>query len=151
MDIQTTKTYRPSPKIMLLRMLIVIAVIAGISFAIPYHSLPGLAAIPVILTLFFVMRMTMEGTEVIAIASSKVELGKFLGKQIILMRSIQYIRSVSHLGLHYIVIETDKDSFRMGGFLSARQKKEVVTNIMEHIRVNIPENFFYVKRKVDKF
>ena len=151
MDIQTTKTYRPSPKIMLLRMLIVIAVIVGISFAIPYQSLPGLAVIPVILTLLFVMRMTVEGTEVIAIASTKVELGKFLGKQIILMRSIQYIRSVSHLGLHYIVIETDKDSFRMGGFLSARQKKEVVTNIMEHIRVNIPENFFYVKRKVDKF
>ncbi len=92
MDIQTTKTYRPSPKIMLLRMLIVIAVIVGISFAIPYQSLPGLAVIPVILTLLFVMRMTVEGTEVIAIASTKVELGKFLGKQIILMRSIQYIR-----------------------------------------------------------
>jgi hypothetical protein len=151
MDIQTTKTYRPSSKIMLLRLLIVIAVIVGISFAIPYHTLPGLAAIPVILTVFFVVKMMSDGTEVIAVASTKVELGKFLGKQIILMRSIQYIRSVSHFGLHYIVIETDKDSFRMGGFLSAQQKKEVVTNIMEHIRVNIPENFFYVKRKVDKF
>lgn len=151
MDIQTTKTYRPSPKIMLLRLLIVIAVIVGMSVAIPYHSLPGLAAIPIVLTLFFIIRMTAEGTEVIAVASTKVELGKFLGKQIILIRSIQYIRSVSHLGLHYIVIETDKDSFRMGGFLSAKQKREVVTNIMEHIRINIPENFFYVKHKVDKF
>ncbi len=151
MDIQSTKTYRPTTKSMLLRMLVAVVVIAVICYFIPYQSLPGLVAVPIIMTLFCLVKMMTEGTEVIAVASTKVELGRLLGKQPILMRSIQYIRAVSHFGLHYIVIETDKESFRMGGFLSAQQKKEVVANIMEHIRVNIPENFFFVKRKVDKF
>jgi uncharacterized membrane protein YhhN len=151
MDIHSTKIYRPTTKSMLLRMLGAIVVIAAISCIIPYKSLPGLIVVPVIILIFCLVKMLTEGTEVVAVASTKVEQGKFFGKQIILIRSIQYIRADSHFGLKYIVIETDKESFRMGGFLSAHQKKEVVANIMEHIRINIPENFVFVKRKVDKF
>jgi hypothetical protein len=151
MDIHNTKIYRPSTKSMLLKILVAIVIIAAMIVLIPYHSMPGLVVIPVIAILFCLMKMLTEGTEVIAIASTKIEQGKFFGQQIIQMRSIQYIRSHAHFGLKYIVIETDKKVFKMGGFLSSKQKKVIVANIMEHIRINLPETFVFMKHKVDKF
>ena len=151
MDIHTTKIYRPSTKSMLLKMSFAILIIAAIGYVLPYESLQGLVVIPAFALLFCLVKMLTEGTEVVAIASTKVEQGKFFGKQVILLKSIQYIRSYSHFGLKYIVIETDKETFKMGGFLSVHQKKAIVSNIMEHLRVDFPENFAFVKHKVDRF
>jgi hypothetical protein len=151
MDIHTTKIYRPSTKSMLLKMSFAIIVIAAVGYALPYESIQGLVVIPAFALFFCLVKMLTEGTEVVAIASTKVEQGKFFGKQVILLKSIQYIRSYSHFGLKYIVIETDKETFKMGGFLSAHQKKAIVANIMEHLRVDFPENFAFVKHKVDRF
>jgi hypothetical protein len=151
MDIHTTKIYRPSTKSMLLKMFFAIVVIAAIGFVLPYQSMQGLVVIPAFAFLFCLVKMLTEGTEVVAIASTKVEVGKFYGKQHILINSIQYIRSYSHFGLKYIVIETDKQAFKMGGFLSVHQKKAIVANIMEHLRVDFPDHFAFVRHKVDKF
>ena len=118
---------------------------------LPYDALIGLVAIPVIFVLYCVVKMLTDGTEEIAVATSKIELRMMVKRQAIPLHSIQYIRAYSHFGTHYLVIETDHDAYQMGGFLSREQKKELVNHILERIRVNFPENYFYVKRKVDRF
>ena len=151
MDMHSTKIYRPSTKSLLFKMFFATIVIAVFGYMLPYESLPGLVVIPAFILMFYLVKMLTEGTEVVAVASTKVERGKLFGKQVIQLKSIQYIRSYSHFGLKYILIETDKESFKMGGFLSVHQKKALVSNIMEHLRVDFPENFAFVKHKVDRF
>lgn len=151
MDIESTKIFKPTTKSMFVRFGLALLVIAALIIFLPYNDLMGLAAIPVFLALYCVFKMVTDGSEEIAVATSKVEQRMAIKRQMIPLHSIQYIRSYSHMGTHYLVIETDHHAYKMGGFLSRAQKKELVNNILERIRVGFPENYFYVKKKVDKF
>lgn len=151
MDIQSTKIFKPTTRSMFIRIAAALGVLVVMILLLPYDALIGLVAIPVIFVLYCVVKMLTDGTEEIAVATSKIELRMMVKRQAIPLHSIQYIRAYSHFGTHYLVIETDHDAYQMGGFLSREQKKELVNHILERIRVNFPENYFYVKRKVDRF
>jgi len=151
MDIQSTKFFKPTTRSMFVRIAVALVVLVAMIVFLPYNELMGLVAIPVIFVLFCVIKMITDGTEEIAVATSVVEQRKMGVIQKIPLHSIQYIRSYSHMGTHYLIIETDHNAYKMGGFLSREQKKDLVNNIMERIRVSLPENYFYVKKKVDKF
>jgi hypothetical protein len=151
MDIQSTKIFKPTTRSMFIRIAAALGVLVAMILLLPFNQLIGLVAIPVIFVLYCVVKMLTEGTEEIAVATSKVELRMMVKRQVIPLHSIQYIRAYSHFGTHYLVIETDHDAFQMGGFLSREQKKDLVNNILERIRVGFPENYFYVKKKVDRF
>lgn len=151
MDIQSAKLFKPTTKSMFVKILLAFIVLAAMVFLLPFNDLVGLVAIPIIFVLFCVIKMLTDGTEEIAVASSKIEQRMMVKRQAIPLHSIQYIRSYSHFGTHYLVIETDHNAYKMGGFLSREQKKELVSNILERIKVSFPENYFYVKKKVDRF
>lgn len=151
MDIQSTKFFKPTTRSMFVRIAVALVVLLVMIVFLPYSELMGLVAIPVIFVLFCVIKMITDGTEEIAVATSVVEQRKMGVIQKIPLHSIQYIRSYSHMGTHYLIIETDHNAYKMGGFLSREQKKDLVNNIMERIRVSFPENYFYVKKKVDRF
>ena len=151
MDIESTKIFKPTTKSMFVRIGIALVVIAAFIIFLPYNELMGLVAIPVFFVLFCVFKMVTDGSEEIAVATTMIEQRMAVKRQKIPLHSIQYIRSYSHFGTHYLVIETDHNAYKMGGFLSHAQKKELVNHILERIRVGFPENYFYVKKKVDRF
>lgn len=151
MDIQSTKFFKPTSRSMFVRIAIALMVLAAMIVLLPYKELMGLVAIPVIFVLYCIVKMLTDGTEQIAVASSVVEQRMTVKRQKIPLQSIQYIRSYSHFGTHYLIIETDENAYQMGGFLSREQKKELVSNILERIRVSFPENYVHMKHKVDRF
>lgn len=151
MDIQSTKVFKPTSRSMVIKIVVALLVLVAMIVFLPYDELIGLVAIPLIFVLFCVVKMLTDGTEEVAVATSVVEQRKMGVIQKIPLHSIQYIRSYSHMGTHYLIIETDHNAYKMGGFLSREQKKDLVNNIMERIRVSFPENYFYVKKKVDRF
>lgn len=151
MDIQSTKIFKPSSRAMFIRIVIAVIVLAAMIFLLPYNELMGLVAIPIIFVFFCVIKMLTDGTEEIAVATNVVEQRMAIRRQKIPLHSIQYIRAYSHMGTHYLVIETDHSAHKMGGFLSREQKKDLVNQILERIRVSFPENYFFVKKKVDRF
>jgi len=151
MDIQSTKIFKPTTKSMFIRIALALVVIAVMIIFLPFNELMGLVAIPIIFVLFCVVKMLTDGTEEIAVATHVVEQRMAIKRQKIPLHSIQYIRHYSHFGTHYVVIETDHSAYKMGGFLSREQKKDLVNHILERIRVGFPENYFYVKKKVDRF
>jgi len=151
MDIQSTKIFKPTSRSMFKRIAIALIVLVAMILLLPYDELMGLVAIPVIFVLFCVVKMLTDGTEEVAVATSVVEQRKMGVRQKIPLHSIQYIRAYSHFGTHYLVIETDHNAYKMGGFLSREQKKDLVNHILERIRVGFPESYFHVKKKVDRF
>lgn len=151
MDIHSTKVFKPTSRSMFIRIGIALVALAAMIFFLPFNELMGLVAIPVFFVLFCVVKMVTDGSEEIAVATNVVEHRMAIKRQKIPLHTIQYIRAYSHFGTHYLVIETDHSAHKMGGFLSREQKKELVNNILERIRVGFPENYFYVKKKVDRF
>lgn len=151
MDIHTTKIFKPTSRSMFIRIVVALLVLIAMILFLPYSELIGLVAIPIIFVLYCVVKMLTDGTEEIAVATLIVEQRMMVKKQKIPLHTIQYIRAYSHFGTHYLIIETDKNAYKMGGFLSREQKKELINNMLERIRVAFPENYFHVKHKVDRF
>ncbi|MBC7750388.1 MAG: hypothetical protein H7Z73_01530 [Candidatus Saccharibacteria bacterium] len=151
MDIQSTKIFKPTSRSMFIRFAIALIVLAAMILLLPFDELMGLVAIPIFFVLFCVFKMLTDGTEEIAVATSVIEQRMMAKRQKIQLHSIQYIRAYSHFGTHYLVIETDQKAYKLGGFLSRDQKKDIVNHVLEHVRVSYPENYFYLKKKVDRF